>query len=502
MIKQKKVNDTLQLSRDEMQSLGYKVIDMIVDHFDGIQDKPAMPRGEEPYFESFLEPLPEQGQDTDLLLGQLQENIFSHMWHPDHPRYMCFIPSSSNFVGVMGDLLATGFNVFTGVSRLSPAATMIEVMTIDWLSQMCGLPSTAGGIFVSGGSAANLMGLATARHMKLSNQTEGAVIYCSDQTHPVSERGLRILGFEQDQLRWLPSDEEYSLSLPALYNAVAEDKAAGRKPFCIVANAGATATGAVDPLPELADFCAEEGIWLHVDAAYGAAAALCEEGQAILTGLGRADSVVFDPHKWLFQPYELGCILVRDRFELRQAFSMSAELFRDVERINAKIDFKDYGIQLSRGFKALKLWLSLKTFGVESFRQAVAKGLNAAKLAEELLRATPNWQIVSPAQLGIITFRYAPPEIAESDLNALNQQIGDYMLADGFAIVNTIPLKGQIVIRICPINPRLTQSDLRETLRRLTEFGIQATREMTSQPQISCDIQPDTLNSCFVDRTN
>ena len=485
-----------------MRAVGYQVIDMIVNHFDSIQDKPAMPTGDEPPFESFLEPLPEEGQDINHLLSDLQDNLFSHMWHPNHPRYMCFIPSSSNFVGVMGDLLATGFNVFSGVWRLAPAATMIEVVTIDWLRQMCGLPETAGGIFVSGGSAANMMGLATARDAKLNNQTQGAVIYCSDQTHPVADRGLRLLGFERDQLRWLPSDENFQLSLPALYQAVAEDKAAGRKPFCVIGNAGTTATGAVDPLPELADFCAEEGLWLHVDAAYGAAARLCEQGRELLAGLGRADSVVFDPHKWLFQPYEIGCILVRDRFELRKTFSMSADLFRDVERINAKVDFKDYGLQLSRDFKALKLWLSLKTFGVANVRQAVGKGIRAAKLAEEILRATPNWQIVSSAQLGIITFRYAPPEIPANDLNRLNQQIGDRMMADGFAIVNTIPVKGQIVIRICPINPRLSESNLRETLQRLTEFGIQTTRDMSLLRQISCGVNDESLNSCFIDRTN
>lgn len=470
-------NTKLQLSREEMRELGYQVIDIIVDHFDSLHNKPAMRKIHRSDLETLLhEPLMEQGEKIGTVLEQLQQNVFSHIQHIDHPRFMGGVPSPSNFVSVMGDTLAAGFNVFTGVWIASPGPVTIELVTIDWLRQLCGLPDTAGGLFVSGGSIANLLALATARHVKLNDRPQNAIAYCSDQTHPVIDRGLHILGFEADQLRRLPSDEHFRLSLSALRQAVAEDRANGRLPFCVVANAGTTNTGAIDPLPALADFCAEEGLWLHADGAYGASAVLSDQGRALLVGLECVDSLTIDPHKWLFQPFEIGCVLVRNSFQLKDTFSITAEYIKDVEQGEAEVNFKDYSLQLTRSFRALKLWFSLKIFGLKAFRSAVAKGFSAAELAEQILRATPNWEIVTPAQLGVVTFRYAPPDFSPTDLDILNRQIVDRMLVDGFAVVNTTVLKGKTVIRMCPNNPRLTEVDIHETIQRLSQFGAKLSR--------------------------
>ncbi len=236
----------------------------------------------------------------------------------------------------------------------------VELTTIDWLVQQFGMPAEAGGLFTSGGSIANLTGLAVARQVCLGDDFGEGVIYASDQTHASLARGIRLLGFGSHQFKVLPSDEIYRLPMKALRNAVVEDQAAGLKPFCVIANAGTTNTGAVDPIQELIEYSQKNMIWLHVDGAYGGAGILTESGQELLSGLGGVNSLVVDPHKWLFQPYEIGCLLVRDRKQLLETFQYFPEYLQDLEGTATQINFSDYGLQLTRSFRALKLWMSLK----------------------------------------------------------------------------------------------------------------------------------------------
>ncbi|HEX8999976.1 MAG TPA: aminotransferase class I/II-fold pyridoxal phosphate-dependent enzyme, partial [Blastocatellia bacterium] len=269
------INHSLQLTADEMRQIGYRVVDQLVEHFETLANKPVMlvtPRKElEP---RLREPLPEQPAAINTLLEQLQRDVWSNIGNVQHPRFFAFIPSPSNFVSVMADALASGFNPFAGNWLEGAGTTQLELVTVDWLRQMCGLPETAGGLFVSGGSMANLTALAAAREAKLGNQRENAAVYFSDQTHSSLEKALRILGFAHQQIRKLSSDDKFRLRMPELRRAVAEDRAAGKQPFCVIANAGTTNTGAIDPLNEIADVCGDENMWLHVDGAYGAAAAL------------------------------------------------------------------------------------------------------------------------------------------------------------------------------------------------------------------------------------
>jgi len=229
-----------------------------------------------------------------------------------------------------------------------------------------------------------------------------------------------VLGYREEQLRKVPSDIEFRLDLAELRRAVEADRAAGRIPFCVVANAGTTNTGAVDPLSKLADYCRGERLWLHVDGAFGAAAVLSERGRAILRGLGRADSLSLDPHKWLFQPYEIGCILVRDEGWLRETFHILPEYLTDIEGQAGEVNFCDRGIQLTRGFRALKLWMSLNVFGRAGFEEAINRGFELAEIAEAALRRTPGWEVVAPAQMGILTFRCTPEGVTGQALNRLN----------------------------------------------------------------------------------
>jgi aromatic-L-amino-acid decarboxylase len=443
-----------------MRALGYLVIDTLVEHFDAIREEPAGRKAARGTLEAlFREPVPERGTDPRELIEKLKAGVFANQLHVDHPRFFAFVPGPGNFVSTMADALASGFNSFVGTWLGGSGPAEIELVTIDWLRTLCGLPETAGGLFVSGGSMANLTALAIARHTRLGYEIPGAVVYYSDQTHSASERALRVLGFAPAQARKLPSDESFRLPIKALAAGVASDRAQGRRPFCVIANAGTTNTGAIDPLPELAHFCREEGLWLHVDGAYGAAAVISDEGRRLLEGLGEADSLALDPHKWLFQPFEIGCVLLRDKRLMKDALSIHPEYLRDVHRFAEETNFCDYGIQLTRNFRALKLWMSLKTFGLEAFRQAVARGFRLAEAAERRLRTNPVWEIVTPAQMGVVTFRHRS--------EAANQQLVDAMLADGFALFTSTVLRDRTVLRLCTINPRTTEDEIVATVDRM-----------------------------------
>jgi aromatic-L-amino-acid/L-tryptophan decarboxylase len=364
----------------------------------------------------------------------------------------------------MADALAAGFNVFNGTWLGGSGAAAVELGVVRWLCRTCGLPDTAGGLFVSGGSMANLTGLVAARHSSLRDRVESAVVYFSDQTHSSVERALRVVGFAPKQLRKLPGDENFRLSIRNLRAATAADRAKGLRPFCIVANAGTTNTGAIDPLNELGDLATVEKMWLHVDGAFGATAILSERGRALLRGIERADSISLDPHKWLFQSFECGCVLVRDAALLKSAFQIKPDYLRDVHRNAAEFNPGDHGVQLTRSFRALKVWLSLQTFGLDAFRQAIARGFELAEIAERELRARKGWEILSPAQMATVCFRFG-------DSDELQTQLVDLMMRDGYALLTSTTLRGVASLRLCTINPRTTEQDIGETINRLDQFA-------------------------------
>jgi len=456
-----------------MRRLGYQVVDMLVEHFAAMRDKPVtrLPAGDEA--KSLLaEEFPEEPAAFDALLRDLDERVFRYMGLTTHPRFFAFVPSPSNYISALGDALAAGYNAFLGNWLQAAGPAHIEEITVAWLRRLCGLPGEAGGLLVSGGSVANLTALAVARQAKLPIASAPArrlaVAFCSDQTHSCIERAFRLMGFARDQLVRIASDENFRLPVEELRRHVAVARESGRVPFCVIANAGTTNTGAVDPLPELAELCRTEGLWLHVDGAYGAAALLSEQAKPLLAGLELADSLAIDPHKWLFQPYEIGCVLVRSGRALYDTFHTSAEYLSVVHRV-AEVNYQDCGIQLTRSFRALKLWLSLRYFGVAAFRAAVGHGLRLAEFAEQVIRETPGLEVVTPAQLAIVSFRYVPPDATAEETDAANEAIVSRLLADGFATVTSTSLRGRRVLRLCTINPRTTEDDVRQTIERIAE---------------------------------
>ena len=457
----------IALSREEMRKFGYRVVDLLADHFAKVQDGPVGAKSDPArMIPLFDQDPPEAGRDPNDLLARLERDVFPNNLHVDHPRFFAFVPGPNNFVSTMADALAAGFNIFNGTWLGGSAAAAVELGVVRWLSRICGFPAAAGGLFVSGGSMANLTALVAARHSLLQDRVEGAIVYFSDQTHSSVERALRVIGFTPEQIRKLPSDDNFRLSIQSLRAAMAEDRGKGLRPFCVIANAGTTNTGAVDPLNELADLAAKGELWFHIDGAFGAAAILSDRGRALLPGLERADSISLDPHKWLFQSFECGCVLVRDAELLKAAFQIKPDYLRDVHRGLEEFNPCDYGVQLTRSFRALKVWLSLQTFGVAAFRSAITRGFELAELAERELRAHKGWEILSPAQMATVCFRFGKSDEVQT-------RLVDAMMKDGYALLTSTELRGRVCLRLCTINPRTTEEDIIETVKRLDKFARQ-----------------------------
>ncbi|HEY8981266.1 MAG TPA: pyridoxal-dependent decarboxylase [Streptomyces sp.] len=446
----------LRLPEDVMRALGHRCVDLLVDHLVGLADEPVS-AVELPSLDGVLPT--GAAPDPGAVLEETCRLLRSGNAHPDHPRFLAFVPSPGNFVGVLASVLATGFAVPGGWRLTAPLAADVELTTLRWLVELLGLPEGTGGLFVPGGSMGNLTALTVAR-----DQRGTGAAYFSDQTHFSVGRALHVLGVGADMVRRLPSDRAQRLDVETLASAVRRDRRAGRRPFVVIANAGTPSTGAVDPLPELAEFCRAEGLWLHVDGAFGAAAALTEEGRRELVGFGLADSWTVDPHKWLFQPAESGCVLLRRPEELRASFGvrLPGYLGGGGEGAGVQGDFMQYGIQQTREFRALRLWLSLKVFGADAFRAAVAHGMRTARELGRFIEAEPGVELVTPPSLAVLTFRCPG---ADAD------RVCGELRAEGDALVMPTTVAGERVFRLCTINPGSDVGELKDVVRRLRELS-------------------------------
>ncbi|WP_299334566.1 aspartate aminotransferase family protein [uncultured Psychroserpens sp.] len=461
-------NHKLQLSKEDMKAYGYQVIDAIVEHYDTKHNKKPVASGSREEMDTLFNiDVPNSGTNFQDVFSFVVNKVLPNSTIVSHPKAYSFVPGPSNYVSVMADTLATGFNIFSGGWAASPAAAELEIVTMNWLLKLFKFPTKkGGGIFTSGGSMANLTALVTARRQHCGDDFSKAIIYMSDQTHSSNIKAIRVLGFKKEQVRIIPTDLEFKMAINKLKNAIAKDKLEGYHPFCIIASAGTTNTGSVDPLNDISKICKAENLWFHVDGAYGGAAILSKTGKTYLKGIEKADSLTIDPHKWLFQPYEMGCLLVRDHRWLKQTFSEKPEYLRDIEGNTSEINFYDHGIQLTRRFRALKFYMSIKTFGLNAFKSAVTYSIDLAEQVEAHLRKSSRWEVISPATLAVINFRYNPINKAfdEKRLDSLNQDISKKIVASREALLVTTVLQNQVVLRMCLINPRTTFKDVLETL--------------------------------------
>ena len=459
----------LEFSAERMREIGYRVIDRMVEHLATLPQQRVGSKGDPAeLLPALREPAPEHATEFEAILEQLERDILPRTMHVNHPRFFAYVPGPGNFVSAMADALISGYNVFAGtwISGSGPAA--VELAVIDWLRQACGFPESGGGLFVSGGTMANLTALVVARQVSLGDRLDGATVYFSDQAHSSLEKALRVIGLPAENAHKIASDVDCRLPVAELARAIEKDRAGGKRPFCVIASAGTTNTGAIDPLEELSRLCRDQHLWLHLDGAYGASAVICERGRKELRGLELADSLSLDPHKWLFQPFEMGCVLVRDLRHLRDTFLILPEYLKDTHQYSAEFNFTDHGLQLTRGFRALKLWMSIKVFGMAAFRAAIERGFELAEFTEKCIRRMPGWEIVTPAQMGIVCFRYQQAD------DAAHLRLVQTILQDGFALITSTVLRGRTVLRTCSINPRTTESDIEETLRRMDRLARQS----------------------------
>jgi aromatic-L-amino-acid/L-tryptophan decarboxylase len=467
-------DDPLGLEADAMRTLGYRVVDMLVERLAALESGPVIRRATREEMEARLfEPAPEDPADFERLLERLTNDVLYFSSRTDHPGYLAFIPGSGTWPAALGDFIASAANVYAGSWMDGAGPTQLELTVLDWFKDWIGFPPEASGILTSGGSAANMSALACAREALLGPMSDRVVAYVSDQSHSSLARSARMLGFRPDQVRVLPSDEHFRMRPEALRHAMDADGASGRRPLFVSASAGATNTGAVDPLPELSEICRERGVWLHVDAAYGGFAALTERGRRWLAGIELADSVTLDPHKWLYMPFECGSLLVRQGERLREAFEITPDYLRDTQIARREVNFSDLGPQLTRMARAIKVWLSLEFFGVDAYRSAIDRCLDLAAEAERMIEATPKLELMSPQNLGVVCFRRIVPDVDDEEIAArVNAELMASLNMGGRAFISSTRLRGRYALRLCILNHATRAQDVRYVIEEIAGARI------------------------------
>lgn len=451
------------------------VLSWVLDYMEKMPERPASGLASRAELDALLAgPPPERGEGFDRALAEFAAKVAPYAFRPAHPRMLAYIPSAPAYASVFGEVLAAGANFFAGTWLAGSGPAEVELVVLDWFRQILGMPNGTRGVITTGGSEANLTALVVAREPLLFADRARAVLYLSEQRHGSVDRAAKIIGMRPDQLRPVAADEEFRMRPYALAEAVRRDREEGRLPWAAVANAGATNTGTVDPITELAAVCRTERLWYHVDAAYGWSAALTREGKAALAGVELADSVTLDPHKWFAQPFEAGCVLVREGRCLGDTFWIRPDYMQDVNRPDtAEVHFADYGLALSRRFRALKIWMSVKALGLGWFRELVERCCRLAEYAEAALRGRADFEILCPRQLSIVCFRYRPAvaDLSNERLDQLNLELVERLRATGRAIISSTRLRGRVALRFCFINPRTTSADVDEVVGLLASLA-------------------------------
>ncbi len=472
-----------------MRELSAQSTALVMDYFARISELPVFPETTAAQIAGQMETsLPVEGEPLERLIEDCR-TVISASRHNGHPRFFGYVASPSTPVGAFADLIASALNQNVTSWRSAPAATRIEQLVVRWLGQLIGYSQDARGLLMSGGSMANLNALFIAHRVKagvetsrqgLWNMGSPMTVYASDQVHFSIVKAADVLGLGREQVRLLKSTERFQLDVRSLRERLASDIQAGFRPFCVVGNAGTVNTGAVDSLAEIAEVAEEYGLWLHVDGAYGALAAMDETKRALFAGIERADSVSLDPHKWLYAPVDAGCLLFRDEARVLSAFSSNEADYIKVHEQESEeaFAFWDYGIELSRRFRALKIWLMLRYYGTRRVAAAIkADNALAFELAERI-RQSEDFELLAPVELSICCFRYAPSELRQrlaaedvderarvnEELDELNARIMQRVQRGGRAYLSNATIRGSYALRACITNFRTTSEDIRTTL--------------------------------------
>ena len=411
---------------------------------------------------SLVEPLPVTGRPYAELLDLLFSRVVRKGFGTAGPGYLAYIPGGGILHTAVADLIADGVNRYVGVFEAAPGLAQIETNVVRWFADIVGYPATARGFLTTGGSLANFSALVTARRERLPENFLGGTLYASDQSHHSVAKAAMLAGFPESSIRTLPSDGAFRIRLDALEDAVARDRAAGFRPFFVAANAGTTNTGAVDDLDALADLCAREKLWFHVDAAYGGFFLLTSHGRKVMKGIERSDSVVLDPHKSLFLPYGTGSLLVRDGDALRRAHALSADYMPTMQADPELLDFNLLSPELSRDWRGLRVWLPIAMHGIGPFRRNLEEKLELTRSATDELRRIPGIEILAEPQLSIVAFRLARPELDGDAVNALNRRFLDAINARKRVYLTGTMLGSRYALRICVLSFRTHADRMRE----------------------------------------
>jgi glutamate/tyrosine decarboxylase-like PLP-dependent enzyme len=460
-------------------AVAHQIIDDSISYLRNVRDRPVWQEMPEPVKATFARPLPRSPTPLGEVYRQVRENLMPYPMGNIHPRFWSWYMGSSNFTGALADFLAAiqGSNLGGG----SHAAASMDGQVVNWCKEMMGFPSSASGTLVSGGSMANLIALTVARNVKagvdIREDGVGAIdtplrFYASDQVHSCHRKAMEALGLGNKALRRIPSDRDLRINVSALRTAITEDRAAGFRPACLIATAGTVNTGAIDDLDALANIAAEEALWLHVDGCIGALLAIAPANAHRVRGIERADSVALDPHKWLHAPFEVGCVLIRDASAHRGAFAVSQEYLEPTPRGLASGEWLyEYGLQTTRGFRALKVWMALQEHGVGMFGRLIDQNIAQARHLTGLIEQEPLFELVAPTSINIVCFRYSPRGIDDVARKALNVEIMLRLQEEGIAALSDTTVHGEHCLRAALNNHRTRREDLAILLREALRIG-------------------------------
>ena len=467
---------------DELRTLGHRLMDDLIDYLSTVRERPAWQPLSAEAKTQLDQPLPVGPQGADRAYDDFLNYVRPYPHGTIHPRFWGWVIGTGTAFGSMADMLAAMMNPNLGGG--DHGANYVEHQVLDWCKDMLGYPRESSGLLVSGGSMANLVGLTVARNTcagydirqhGVAAAPRPMTVYGSLELHSCHQKAIEVLGLGSAALRKIPVDAKYQIDLAALEKAIADDRAAGYQPIALIGNAGTVNTGATDDLDALADLAQREKLWFHVDGAFGALAAVSPELRPLVKGMERADSLAFDLHKWMYMPIEVGCVLVRDEAAHRHAFSLTPDYLSHFERgvAGGSRWFNEYGIQLTRGFRALKVWLSLKEHGIEKYGRLIKQNVDQCHYLVELIEASPELELMAPAPLNIVCLRYRVDGLSTEALNKLNQQIMFELHEQGIAIPTYTMLDGQFAIRVAHTNHRTRREDFELFVREVIRLGRQ-----------------------------
>ncbi len=463
-----------------MRELGHRMVDEMLTWLETVRERPAWQPIPEDVRERFRQPVPIEPKEPARVYQEFLDNVLPYPMGNIHPRFWGWVIGTGTPFGMLAEMLAAGMNPNVGGGE--HIANYVERQVLDWCKEMLGYPREASGLLVSGGSTANLIGLATARNTQagfdvrrdgLTAAGRKMVLYASRETHSSNEKAVELLGLGRDSLRLVPVNSDFQIDLAALKQAIAADKQAGHQPFCVIGHAGTVNTGAFDDLNRLADICAQEDLWFHVDGAFGALSALSPRLRHLTAGMERADSLAFDLHKWMYMPYDVGCTLVRREQDHRAAFALTPEYLSHAERGLAAgtVWFSDYGFELSRPFRALKVWMSIQEHGIDRYRQLIEQNVDQAQHLAALVRAAPELELAAPVPLNIVCFRYVGGNLDATGLNELNQELLIQLHESGIAVPSSTTIDGKYVLRAAITNHRSRREDFDLLVQHVIQIG-------------------------------